>query len=66
MSLSIREKFEIFINTIDWSSPKFTTKKEHLLYQIKNAQNDDELLDIMSGMFYNGYLTFLQERVFKK
>ena len=55
MSKTIKEKFETFLDTVDWSSPKFSRKKEHLLYKIKNAQKDEELLDIMCGVFYHGH-----------
>ena len=63
MSKSIREKFETFLDEIDWSSPKFSRKREYLLYSIKNAQNDEELLNIMCRVFYNGYFMFLEERI---
>jgi hypothetical protein len=55
MSKTIKEKFETFLHTIDWSSPKLSRQKEYLLYKIKNAQNDEELLDIMCGVFYHGH-----------
>ena len=63
MSKSIREKFETFLDETDWHSPKFSKKREYLLYSIKNAQNDEELLNIMCRVFYNGYFMFLEERI---